>query len=175
VRWDLSAGGQWVLTAGMAAHRIIEAWETRTAEHRPVYAHPTANLYLANFSKDGRWALFISEEAGRQPSMWAAPFRGLENVPPVEWVDLGAGDYPRWSPAGGRIYFTQVHDGFECIFTRAVDPATKRPVGPVAEVLHLHGRLTPQGLPPGYFRISVARDKLAFTLGEQTHRLFEWR
>jgi dipeptidyl aminopeptidase/acylaminoacyl peptidase len=175
VRWDLSAGGQWVLTAGMAAHRIIEAWETRTAEHRPVYAHPTANLYLANFSKDGRWALFISEEAGRQPRMWAAPFRGLQIIPPADWVDLGAGDYPRWSPAGGRIYFTQVHDGFECIFTRAVDPATKRPVGPVAEVLHFHDRLTPQGVWPGSFRISVARDKLAFILGEQTHRLLEWR
>jgi serine/threonine protein kinase len=175
MRWDLSGGGQWVLSAGMAPHRIIEAWETRTAEHRTVYVHPTANLYLANFSKDGRWALFVSEGAGSPPHMWAAPFRGLENVPPSEWVDLGAGDYPRWSPGGGRIYFTQVHDDFECIFTRAVDPATKRPMGPVAEVQHFHGPLTPRGLVPGTFRISVARDKLAFTLGERTHRLLQWR
>jgi len=83
--------------------------------------------------------------------MWAAPFRGMDLVPPAEWVDLGSGDYPRWSPGGGRIYFTRKHDRFECIFTRAVDPVTRRPAGPIAEVLHFHGRLTPRGLPPGFF------------------------
>jgi hypothetical protein len=175
VRWDLSAGGQWVLTASVAAHRTIEAWDTMTAEHRAIYAHPTANLYLANFSKDGRWTLFIAEEAGSPAHMWAAPFRGLESVPTSEWVDLGAGDYPRWSPAGGRIYFTDLRDGFQSICTRAVDPATKRPAGPVTEVWQFHGRLTPQGLWPGTFRISVARDKLAFVLGERVHRLAQWR
>src|ERR1035441_6049485 len=88
VPWDLSRGGQWVLAASTAVHRTIVAWDTRTAEHQAIYSHPTANLYLANFSKDGRWALFTSEEAGRQPRMWAAPFRGLQSVPVTEWIDL---------------------------------------------------------------------------------------
>jgi Tol biopolymer transport system component len=175
VPWDLSPGGQWVLAASPTVHRGIVVWDTRTSEHQAIYAHPTANLYLANSSQDGRWAIFTSEESGRPPHMWAAPFRGLQNVSATEWVDLGQGDYPRWSPDGGRVYFTQVHDGFECIFTRAVDPVTKRPVGPVAEVQHFHGRLTPGGLRPGTFRISVAQDKLAFSLGEQVHRLLQWR
>jgi Tol biopolymer transport system component len=175
VPWDLSRGGQWVLAASMQVPRRIMAWDTRTAEHRAIYSHPIANLYLANSSKDGRWALFTSQEGGSQPRMWAAPFRGLRDVPATEWVDLGEGDYPRWSPAGGRIYFTRVHDGFECIFTRAVDPATKRPVGPVTAVQHFHGRQTPQGLRPGTFRISVAQDKIVFALGEQAHRLLQWR
>ena len=175
VPWDLSRGGQWVLSASKEFHRAIVAWDTRTAEHRAVYAHPTANLYLASFSGDGRWALFISEEAGRQPRMWAAPFRGLQNVPPAEWVDLGAGDYPCWSPAAGRIYFTHERNGYECIFTRAVDPATKRPLGAPAEVHRFVGRLTPRNLWPGAFRISVAQDKLAFVLAEQAHRLLQRR
>jgi hypothetical protein len=175
VQWDLSRGGQWVLSASREIHRAIVAWDTRTAEHRAVYAHPTANLYLASFSGDGRWALFISEEAGRQPRMWAAPFRGLQNVPPAEWVDLGAGDYPCWSPAAGRIYFTHERNGYECIFTRAVDPATKRPLGAPAEVHRFEGRLTPRNLWPGAFRISVAQDKLAFVLAEQAHRLLQRR
>jgi Tol biopolymer transport system component len=92
------------------------AWDTRTSEHKPIYSHPSANLYLASFSNDGRWAVFTSEEGAGAPHMWAAPFRGLQHVPLANWVDLGVGDYPRWSPGGGRIYFTQVHDGFECIF-----------------------------------------------------------
>ncbi len=151
------------------------AWDSRSSEHRTVYAHPSANLYLASFSEDGRWALFTSEENGRPPHVWAAPFRGLESVPPGEWVDLGEGDYPRWSPGGGQIYFTQVHGGFECIFTRAVDAATKRRVGGVAAVQHFHGRLTVAGLWPGTLRLSVARDKIAFALGERAHRLYWWR
>ena len=91
--------------------------------------------------------------------MWATPFRGLRSVPVWERVLLGQGDYPRRSPAGGRIYFTEVHDGFACIFTRAVDPVTKRPAGPVGEVRHFHGRLTPQGLKPGHFRIPVGKHR----------------
>jgi hypothetical protein len=173
--WDLSRGGQWLLTASIQVHRTITAWDTRTAEHRVIYAHPSANLYLANFSKDGRWAVFVSQESSTPPHMWAAPFRGLRDVPATDWVDLGEGDYPRWSPGGGRIYFTQVHDGFECIFMRAVDPVSKRPTGPVMAVQHFHGRLTPQGLRPGTFRLSVASDKIGFALGERTHRLFEWQ
>jgi Tol biopolymer transport system component len=175
VIWDLSRGGQWVLAASMEVHRTIVAWDTRTSEHKPIYAHPSANLYLATFSTDGRWGIFTSEEGGQPPHMWAAPFRGLQNVPLTEWVDLGEGDYPRLSPAGGRIYFTEVHDGYECIFTRAVDPATKRPLGPAAEVRHFHGRMTPKGRAPGTFRVSVAQDKIAFSLGEQVHQLLQWR
>jgi len=175
VNWDLSRGGQWILSASTEAHRAIMAWDTRTAEHRAIYAHPNANLYLASFSNDARWALFTSEESDGRPHMWAAPFRGLQNVAAAEWVDLGEGDYPRWSPAGGRIYFTQMHDGFECIFTRAVDPETKRPAGPVTAIRHFHGRLTPLNLRPGTFRLSVAQDKIAFALGERTHRLLQWR
>ncbi len=175
VFWDLSRGGQWAVRTSTEVHRTIVAWDTRTSEHRPIYSHPGANLYLASFSNDGRWAVFTSEEGAQPPHMWAAPFRGVQNVPLTEWVDLGEGDYPRWSPGGNRIYFTQVHDGFECIFTRAVDPVTKQPVGPVSAVQHFHGRLTPRGMLPGSFRISVAQDKIAFALGEQVHQLLQWK
>jgi len=175
VVWDLSPRGQWVLAASTALHRTIVAWDTKTSEHAAIYAHPTANLYLANFSRDGHWALFTSEEGGHLARMWAAPFWGLRSIPDADWIELGQGDYPRWSPAGGRIYFTQERDGFECILTRAVDPLTKRPVGPVTEVQRFRGRLTPGGLQPGTFRISVGQDKIAFSLGEQVHRLLQWR
>ena len=175
VDWDLSRGGQWLLKTSIEGHRTIVAWDTRTSEHKPIYSHPSANLYLASFSNDGRWAVFTSEEGVRRPHMWAAPFRGLQDVPLGDWVDLGEGDYPRWSPGGGRIYFTQAHDGFECIFTRAVDPVNKRPVGAVSVLQHLHGRLSPRGMLPGTFRISVAQDKIAFALGEQVHQLLRWR
>lgn len=173
--WALSRGGQWLLTANAEGHRVVLAWDTHTAEHQTVYARPDANLYLASFSEDARWVLLVAQENGRLPHMWAAPFHGLSNVPPSTWVDPGEGDYPCWSPAGHRIYFTETQDGFECIYTRTVDPLTKRPTGPAIAVEHLHGSLTPKGMRPGSFRLSAARDKLVFPLGEQRHHLFQWR
>ena len=67
--WDLSRGGQWLLRTSIEGHRTIVAWDTRTSEHKPIYSHPRANLYLANFSNDGRWAVFTSEEGVRAPHM----------------------------------------------------------------------------------------------------------
>ena len=56
-----------------------------------------------------------------------------------------------------------------------MDPLNKRPIGPVTEVRHFHGPLTPMGMAPGTFRISVAQDKLGFALGEQVHQLLQWK
>jgi hypothetical protein len=44
VAWDLSSGGQWALGSSTAVRRAIMAWDTKSAEHEPVYSHPTANL-----------------------------------------------------------------------------------------------------------------------------------
>jgi len=100
---------------------------------------------LEIFSKDGRWALFISEMAGSQP-----PHVGPR--PSADWKMFHPPSGWTWNRAiiraGRRVEgaFTsrRIHDDFQCIYTRAVDPATKRPVGPVVEVQHFHGRLTPQ-------------------------------
>jgi hypothetical protein len=94
VPWDLSSAGRWMFAASLQVHRAIVAWDTATSEHRVVYAHPGANLYLANFSQDGHWALFDSEEGAGPPRMWAAPFRGLQDVPLTEWVGLGRAIIP---------------------------------------------------------------------------------
>jgi WD40 repeat protein len=99
VAWDLSPEGAGLLTTTLATHRAITAWNTRTSEHQIIYAHPDANLYLANFSRDGHRVLFTSEQRGQASHMWAAPFRQLESVPPAEWTDLGEGDSNASIPA----------------------------------------------------------------------------
>ena len=58
---------------------------------------------------------------------------------------------------------------------RRIVSLPRRPVGSVTEVRHFHGRLTPQNLRPGTFRMSVAQDKLAFRLGKRAHRLVQRR
>jgi len=77
--------------------------DTRTAEHRAVYAHPTA-ICIWPVSPETRWGSSISEEAGRQPRMWAAPSAGCKTFR-AEWVDLGrAIKYP--AGARRRTHYT---------------------------------------------------------------------
>jgi hypothetical protein len=56
---------------------------------------------LGSVSPDGRWLVYQSNEAGDY-AVYVAPF------PSVEWsrrVSAGRGDDPRWSPAGGELFY----------------------------------------------------------------------
>ncbi|HVS64106.1 MAG TPA: protein kinase [Thermoanaerobaculia bacterium] len=56
---------------------------------------------LASVSPDGRWIVYQSNEGGDY-AIYVAPF------PSVEWsrrVSAGRGDDPRWSPAGGELFY----------------------------------------------------------------------
>jgi hypothetical protein len=67
------------------------------------------------------------------------------------------------------IYFISDRDGFRCLWYQRLDPATKRPVGSPAPLHHLHrARLTMMNVDNGQQAISVARDKIVFSLGELT-------
>ena len=73
---------------------------------------------------------------------------------------------PGWSPDGSRLYFASERDGFSCIWQQRLDPATKRPLGPPSPVYHFHNaRSAHDGL-------SVAQDKVAFTILETTGNLW---
>ena len=43
-----------------------------------------------------------------------------------------------WSRDGNTIYVVSEADGYRCIWSRRLDPATKHPVGPLAAVAHFH-------------------------------------
>ena len=51
---------------------------------------------------------------------------------PVEFI--------AWSPKGQFLYWISNQDGRECLYGRALDPTSKRPIGPVLAVQHLHQR-----------------------------------
>jgi hypothetical protein len=90
--------------------------------------------------------------------------------PESEWVavtgEAGSDAHPWWSPDGSLLYFVSPRDGFPCIWTQRLDPATRRPEGAPAEFYHFHGArqiLNRNIMGPG-----IARDKLVFTLLELT-------
>ena len=143
------------------------------AGSRVLLEHPALNLYLANFSSDERWILVTAENGFDPPRLFAVPFRPPYPIPAATGVDLGEGVFGRWAPSGNRICFLRDHQGSRCLYTLALDPATKRPLGEPAPVLHFHSAWRSHlQLDPGMFRLMVAREKFVFPPGETQSNLW---
>ena len=171
--WDVSRDGTQALAAGVALPRAVVLETPRPEASTVLLQHPSLNLYLANFSFDDRWILFTAENGLDAPHLFAVPFRPPYPIAISQWVDLGEGAFGQWAPSGNRIYFLRDHQGSRCLYTLALDPASKRLVGEAAPVLHFHSAWrSPLQLEPGSFRLLVARDKLVFSLGETQSNLW---
>jgi eukaryotic-like serine/threonine-protein kinase len=83
----------------------------------------------------------------------------------------------KWSPDGNLLYFFSKRDGFRCIWAQHLDRDTKRPVGSPVPVYHSHA-LRPSFLNVNLntLSISIARDKIAFPMGETIGNIWmaEW-
>jgi Tol biopolymer transport system component len=122
----------------------------------------------SGLSPDGRWFRFSAQGSLFIARLWetAAP-------PQNEWIPTRGG---QWSSGGDRTWSVNGRDGFRCIWTQRLDPATKRLIGDEQPVYHFHGSrrsLTNVGFNPG---LSVGPDKLVFTQGELTGNVWmaEW-
>jgi hypothetical protein len=100
-----------------------------------------------------------------------APVRaGVAGEEPT-WIPITDGnhndDKPQFSPDGNLVYFTSTRDGYLCIWSQKLDPATKQPVGEPVAYEHFHyavGRDAAQDI--GDSDLSVARDKMVINLPE---------
>jgi Tol biopolymer transport system component len=141
------------------------------------------SLYVPDVSHDGRWITFVAFESGSsgsflgRPQVLAAPFQVDRPSNESDWIritnDQHWNDKPHWSPDGNRIYFVSDRDGFTCLWTQAVEPETKRPVGPPRALYHIH-QVRSSMLNVGYalMDIAVAPDKIALNLSEITGNIW---
>jgi Tol biopolymer transport system component len=125
----------------------------------------------AQFAPDGAWMSVLAYIDPNHTRILAIPLRNGAAVSEDQWIPITDGaswdDRPRWSLRGNLIYFYSRRDGFGCIWKQAVDPATRKPVGPPLAMHHFHST----GLSIMHMRLdrlglSVAADKLAFNLLE---------
>ena len=127
------------------------------------------------FSPDQRWVAFHRLDGAPRRQILVAP---LEPTPPEQWIAITEGDamdrYPTWSADGNLLYWVSERDGFRCLAARRLHPATKKPVGAMFYVQHLHSaRRSMMYLPSvAAARPSVARDKILFTLTERTGNIW---
>jgi Tol biopolymer transport system component len=152
-------------------------FDVATGRIRDLLSHPKQSVYRARISPDRRWIAFhVQSEAGGA-TVFVAP---LEAGPPPQsrWIPIAEAPtgnvHPFWSPDGRLVYFVSNRDGFYCIWAQPLEPDSGRPVGPLREVVHLHGATRSLShLRMGSWGLSLARNRLVFSLGEKTGSL--WR
>ncbi len=137
--WDLSRDGALALSTRDTRPRDVTLGNAGTKHVDVVLQHPAFNLYVPFFSPDDRWIVVSAINGVDPPRLFAVPFHPPYPIPVSEWVDLGEGIFARWAPSGNRIYFLRHHLGSRCIYTRALDPLTMRPVSDAVAVMHMHG------------------------------------
>jgi dipeptidyl aminopeptidase/acylaminoacyl peptidase len=144
---------------------LLEVASGRTWE---LLRYPRGSVYSAQFSPEGGWIAFGARPNPEDERVYVAPFRS-DAIPQEEkqWIQVAdRANKPRWSPDGRLLYFTSDRDGFSCVWAQRLD-ANKRPVGDPFPVMHLHNVLRSYARLGGLqFEISVARDKLVFSLEE---------
>jgi len=134
-----------------------------------------------DLSHDGRWlTLHTTSTVGRLTSkrqIFVAPFSGGP-IPEESWIPVTDGEAldrePKWSVDDTQIFFLSDRDGFRCIFARKLDRATKRPLGELFPVLHLHSPGQSLMLVPNTGNVSIVpvANKLIFSMGELTSNLW---
>jgi Tol biopolymer transport system component len=162
---------------GGSSERRVRALNIGSGRMTEFLSHDEYGLYTPVFSWDGRWVAFhvITGLAGRV--IYVAPVREAPAAF-AEWIAVtdGAGmeRHPVWSPDGNVLYFLSDRDGFRCIWAERLNPSTKRPVGSTFPVVHFHSprRSLANVGDTGSVGLSVAIDKVVFTLGERTGNIW---
>jgi serine/threonine protein kinase len=178
---DLSPDGGSLLMSGpvdASAPIPIALRSLLSGEQIRLLEHPTHTLFSSRFSPDGRWVSFHEFTGLASRRIYVAPLRGAAPVPARDWVPItdgtGLDRDAVWAPDGNLLYFFSERDGFRCIWAQRLESVTKRPLGEMFPVYHLHharrstGSLDDLSLA----RLSTAPGRLFFSMGEYTGNIW---
>jgi serine/threonine protein kinase len=164
--FDWMPGGKRILyyTPPPLRYKTVDA---ETGEQVDVdLTHPDYRPLKLRFSPDGEWLAF---NLSVQPE-WPLFISHIEQGQPTahdEWIPItkdSVTSQPWWSPDGNTLYFLYTRDGFRCIYAQPLEPATKKPQGPLKSIRHFHGRV--RTVPGRSFGYAMTSDRLYLPLSE---------
>jgi Tol biopolymer transport system component/DNA-binding winged helix-turn-helix (wHTH) protein len=181
---DWSPDGK-VITALPMYTNGIRSFDPVTSKSVEIANHGILHTTAPHLSPDGKWLTFHTSDDTRTAKLtlsskrqvFVAPYNGYP-VPPANWIPITDGEAldreARWSSDGNQIYFLSDREGFRCIWKRNLNPATKRPSGPIHPVLHLHNsHLSLLHIPDtGNVSICPIGNQLIFAMGELSSNLW---
>jgi Tol biopolymer transport system component len=122
-------------------------------------------------SWDDRWITFYRVLEPGHSKVFILPVgeRASTEKDLIEVTDGSSLDMmPEFSPDGNLLYFFSERDGARCLWAERLNPGDKRPAGSPFPVQHFHSaRLSTLTVKPGQRALSVARDKIVFTMDER--------
>jgi Tol biopolymer transport system component/DNA-binding winged helix-turn-helix (wHTH) protein len=155
----------------------IRAFNLRSRQDTPLLESVNYGFAQSKFSPDSHWVTFEAAHSGRSWLFIAALRNLMTAAPESEWIPVAAGgdwaDKPRWAPDGNSIYFISNRDGYLCLWAQRLAADTKKSMGAPVSIAHFHGsRLSMRNVGLGALETSVARDKIAFNLGDLTGNIW---
>jgi Tol biopolymer transport system component len=129
----------------------------------------------ADLSPDEGWLALLLEKPSGEFALRIAPVRESP-VPEQDWIPVLDPEVwvstLRWSPSGDNLFFLAELDGYACIWTQRLDPATKRPVGQPSAFYHAHSSHRSLQCPRSSRSFAVAKDHVIVNLGEATGNIW---
>jgi len=168
---DRTADGKSYLYGDFAGRHIYVRDFAGGEATEPV-AGDKVKLWNASLDSANRWIAFIAEVPGESEyAIYAAPYRRDARLGRKDWIKIGTGWTPVWSPNGEWLYFDEGHESFRCLWGQKFDPVAGRPVGKRISVAHIHGDKH-MLLTMNYKDRGVARDRIVFSLTETTSNIW---
>jgi Tol biopolymer transport system component len=176
---DLSADGARVLLYD-TVRRIISSLDIASRRQTVLARHSKFSLGNPSFSPDARWIAFHAQPSPVTRQMFVAAIHADGTPSPeAEWIPItdgrGLDRLASWAPNGNVLYWISERDGWRCIARRSLHPATKKPLGETSYAQHFHGARRSMMYFPAILecRVSVARDKIVFSLAERTGNIWQ--
>jgi dipeptidyl aminopeptidase/acylaminoacyl peptidase len=173
--WDQalswSSDGKHMLLA--RGRRGVNLLDTETGRDRELLRDERFPIVEASFSPDDKWIAFTL--ASRPyAQIFIVPAEAADDVRVAVTAAGSSAGSPAWSADGNQLYYLTPCQGFRCIWTRRLDPRSRKPAGEPFALRHFHHARYSLigGVDAQNVGLAAARDKLVFGLFETTGNIW---
>jgi Tol biopolymer transport system component len=153
--------------------KVVNLLDVASHKIRQYLGAPGWDFRHAKFSPDGRWVAFLAARVGAPARPFVVPYAEGSTPKESDWIAVTEQDAVEsdldWSPNGRLLYFATRADGRFSLFVRRFEPSSGTLSGAPFSIYTFSDVRRP---PPRSFPISVAQDKIVFSLETMTSEVW---